>query len=285
MPNHVFFVQQDVKLDNSAEMQCLVFPHPKYGKAARYLIVGSSILEMQRVCQDPSSWFLGNTTQANGSFCVATRVDPLFLAIPFLLKSRQKTEENEGKFMELKQIFVDAAFPHASRLISVVLPAQLDLICDQREGWNSPTYRINDAKLQAWLKLKVRHLCDALSQHHSFQSVVPLTVTGGEVGASPFQRDAIGLLSEYLAKPLVDQLLTEHGYPLDTLTAKRKSTSSHDVTTADADTSNPAAGIRQPVKEKPTAAANKLANINTKGMKSLASYFGAKSPPDKKAKT
>jgi len=62
------------------------------GKPCRYLHTNSHIWELQRVYQPPSSWIMGHDIQEDGSFYLATIIDPLFLVLPLLDKGRNKVQ-------------------------------------------------------------------------------------------------------------------------------------------------------------------------------------------------
>lgn len=77
-------------------------PHHVLGKA-QYIVQKGAVLEVHRVRRDPGSWFASDAviegalanhihhlTGADGSLYLATEVDPLFVMIPILEKSRKK---------------------------------------------------------------------------------------------------------------------------------------------------------------------------------------------------
>jgi hypothetical protein len=59
-------------------------------KPCRYLVVGNALLEIQRVLQEPTSWFIGQSVESDGALHVATRIDPLYLALPLLYRARNQ---------------------------------------------------------------------------------------------------------------------------------------------------------------------------------------------------
>jgi hypothetical protein len=138
------------------------------------------VWELQRIYQAPSSWIIQHGVQEDGSLYMATRIDPLFLALPLLERGRGRTAESEGRFMQLDQLLPKADFPAAllggnangaaaattdsgsPAAVSVVGGrvgrASVYDVCDKRDGWNEPVVRLSDAKVVAWLRRKVARL-------------------------------------------------------------------------------------------------------------------------------
>ncbi len=153
-------------------------PHPRYeGKYGRYLFVDDArFLELQSIenpDQDtmPNSWFIGNSVEEQGVLYFASPIDVLFLALPWFLKARKKTDEHDGYFTSLDQILSSSSTGEKSTdlLLSALNsnPKRINAICDVREPY-TPTddarYRLNDAKLAAWLDSKVVKLCRQIAQ-------------------------------------------------------------------------------------------------------------------------
>lgn len=276
---HVFFIcngeTKHEEEEKDSDLQCVFLPHPKYDRGARYLIRGTTIMEIQRTAQHPSSWFLGNYLESNGSFFVCTPVDPLFLALPLLFKARNKTKDQQGLFIELPQILKNEQFPEISMLQPLLEDKLLGLVCDIKDGWNSNVFRLNDDKLTTWLKAKTSRLRTVLQSHPSFDSTY-LRDAEKEKQATI---SAVGMLSEYLAQDILKILMDEFSITAGDLTSKKKEVKAYEsvTVTGDADT---ARAVTEDLKRKGSGkeAANKnskLAKIDTKGMKSLACMFGA----------
>ncbi len=54
------------------------------------MLCNEQLLEIQRASDDPSSWFVDNTVQQDGSIYFTTPVDPLFIFLPLLEDSRKQ---------------------------------------------------------------------------------------------------------------------------------------------------------------------------------------------------
>lgn len=65
--------------------------HEFYRKAPIFEI--SFIYLSYRISAKPSSWFIGDYVQEDGTFYLATPMDPLFLALPALEKGRNAVRE------------------------------------------------------------------------------------------------------------------------------------------------------------------------------------------------
>ena len=111
--------------------------------------------------QAPSSWFIGHSVQEDGSLYFATLIDPLFVVLPLLDKARKKTAESEGNFMQLDQLLPKSDFP------SVLLPTLLTSmhhLCDKRDGWDAPVWRLSDSKVHSWLSKKCQRMMQRFKQ-------------------------------------------------------------------------------------------------------------------------
>lgn len=97
--------------------------NPKSRKPIKYMLKAGSVFELQRATPKvPTSWIIDQNICSDGSLLVATRVDPLFLVLPYL-------EKGAGRFQQLPQLLVDESAPHARELKNC---KNLDLkhICD-----------------------------------------------------------------------------------------------------------------------------------------------------------
>merc|ERR1712226_426466 len=178
----------------------------------------STVMEIQKVVQHPSSWFIGNYLESNGSLFVCTPVDPLFLVLPFLQKSRNKSKDQGGYFLELSIILKNEDFPAMSLLATMLKNDQLSLICDVKDGWNSAVYRLNDEHLQKWLRSKVENVRTLLEGHHAFDSVF----VADEDKLKHMTVSAVGLVAEYLPKEILQVVLDEFSLTNADVFAKKK---------------------------------------------------------------
>lgn len=290
--HHVFFIKGE-RIER--KLQIVMLPHPKYGKGTRYMWSEGShehereakLMEVQRSSHHPSSWFIGDYIESNGSFFVCTPVDPLFLALPFLANARAKGKDQKGYFIGLSQIIKSAEYPELSILRGMCKSAQLALICDVKDGWDatSKVYRLSDEKLLGWLKKKTDRLSVGLESHPSFDTLA----CSDEAKKHDASVAAIGLLSEYLSKDVLDVLMDAYGVTTKQVCAKQKVVKSYmsNTVTADGDTSrseaDSAAALKRKAEKPPAKKVNKkLAKVNIKGMKSMMSFFGGGGTKKKK---
>lgn len=223
---HVFIIH-DEQLANDqlavGTMQCISLTHPKHNRPCRYLLIGDTILEIQRVIQEPCSWFIGQSTEPDGALHVATRFDVLYMAIPMLFRSRNQTKDHAGYFCSRSQLFGDCELPQS------IIPChtQLSLICDTRDSstndnsdckanGDTAVYRLNDDRVIQWCRAKVDRIAECVQSdaslcpigmerkdaHDKLQSAVPNV---------SILRVALGLISEYLPSSIFDMLSTSYG--------------------------------------------------------------------------
>jgi len=281
-PRSVFLIDDPTLANTACEhMDLVLLPHPKYGALARFLVIGQSILEVQSVACDPSSWFIGNSVEADGTLYAATRIDALFLALPLLQTSRNKSAEHEGYFVEPSQILNSKSFPS-----SVSIPDhQWQKICDKKDGWDGPVYRLNDDKLTQWLRYKVEKVAQSLFENQ-MQRESKVDQAAPEFDRLPLatRKCSLGLISEYLSQSNFENLLTTYNFNYSDIYEKKSSKPSSSsfngvLITGDSDLTKMPGLDNQGVKRKKEAAApksKKLAKVDTKGMKSIMSFFGKK---------
>ena len=71
--------------------QTIVLPDPRSGKPQAYIVkAGGSLEELQRSKHFFSSWLVGQSIIQDGGLYLATPVDPVFVLLPFLERSRKR---------------------------------------------------------------------------------------------------------------------------------------------------------------------------------------------------
>jgi len=88
----------------SKDSKIFFLAHPKTGEKSRFMKNNGEILEIQKFYNEPSSWFVDETIQQDGSLYVATPIDPLFLFVPLLEKGRNKNEKRDGVFSSIEDM-------------------------------------------------------------------------------------------------------------------------------------------------------------------------------------
>jgi len=246
-------------------------------------ISNNKLLEINRVVEEPASWFINDTVQSDGSLYIATPVDPLFVIIKLLEENRKKTEEHAGYFCSLSQMLSDTnhlGYVHLTKLLKDV---DVSVICDVNDqSTDQVLYRLNDDKLLKWMRCKTDRLSQKLASY-------PIQTTVSSAQASTFVastrdikkpteddllRSALGFLSEYINPNRMEQLARSYGIlefapPRvsvfdDLKKAETKSESRKDHTKKE-----------KPKVEKPklSVAQSKLAKTNTTGMSKISSFF------------
>ncbi|XP_065177931.1 ribonuclease H2 subunit B-like isoform X1 [Sycon ciliatum] len=274
-------------------------PHPKSGDATLYLFSPDckTVCELMKFQNEPRSWFIGETVQKDGSLFVMTPIDPLFLMLPFLVTAA----EESTRFSLPDQILENSEYPAAGKLLQATSLSQVEMVCDMKGSGEYQGCRLNQSKLELWLKAKVEQLVSQLR-------LSKVNVTSGAAAATYVRTStqhpqatqeeycyyASGLLSSYLSDKHVEILTKLYPVP-----AAKSEGASQDEDGED-DSLEPAAkrvkraaddsltpgklddyrdhDAPQPVsaKKSQTAAQKKLSKVDKSGMKSMTSFFGKK---------
>ncbi|XP_071950589.1 ribonuclease H2 subunit B-like isoform X2 [Antedon mediterranea] len=281
---HFFQVECELTTEND-ECERPVFiklRHPKTDKCAMYLVGndGYRIYEVFANKEKCSSWFIGETVQKDGSLQILTPVDPLFLVLPYLMKSA-----TNGMFMTIDQIISDADYPQCNRLVKCCEKCDMSQVSDTKGSEDFQAYRYNEEKTITWLSAKVKQVEIKLDEKR-------IHVTSGAKSASfvrnskenaiereQYTKYAVGLVRDYLNISLAEKLTTHFGIE-EKVTPKREPAAkriklSKDLPEATEDYS-------KYLKEKPskgkqsklTTQQKCLQKVDKKGMKSISSFFG-----------
>jgi len=155
----------------SGDKQLCELRHPRTNKSASYICTSDSVHEVNYFRPKTSCWFLDELIRSDGTLLVATPIDPLFLALPYLFHASQST--NGKKFMLLEQTLVDEDFEAVEkRFLSVFtstdVSSQLQHVADVKkiEGSESPAVRYNESKTLYWLERKVRAFAAGLKERN-----------------------------------------------------------------------------------------------------------------------
>ena len=98
------------KANGGAQHALLRVPHPRHGERALFMLAGDDVLELRRARRpEHACWFVGDRCESQGDIMMATRMDPLFLALQALEKARNKTQEHLGRYCSREQIFAEWA--------------------------------------------------------------------------------------------------------------------------------------------------------------------------------
>ena len=260
-------------------------PDPSTGSTRRYLVYkgGSRIAEVNKLSDEPRSWFIGNSVQTDGSLYLCTPVDPLFLALPSLL-----TAAKIGKFTTLDAIFEDTLLKVLEKCVQT---DQWEHICDVKTITDGiKVYRYSAGRTLKWLQHKLALLSRVLkgkgiyvgsgSQSLSFVK----SKKQMESAANDCPVYACGLVCDYLPPELAAQLRQSVGHTDETgIMAGPKHSMEHSDQPPPAkrlepleDYSTMFAPPEANTKVKLTGAQKALAKTDKTGMKSLSTFFNVK---------
>jgi len=280
------------------------------GDECTLLLSGGELMEVNLVKpKTKTSFFLDETTREDGSFLVASKMDPLFLALPYLIGCK-------SHFSPMTQVLTSGdASRDFLRLMSCkgLSRERLELVADVDDRLGSPMYRFNESKALEWLKAKAHAAADAIAGDAVTRAGVGAVTfdvedaTGadgsgkgsgdGEGEGSSSSRsigEAVELIGDYLSEEWAGKLasfmgvdgVATTGSSASTLSAGTSATGKRKWNVKDSQeaalsiaftTNNMNKRTKTDGGEKvKSAAAKKLAKINTKGMRSLASFFSKK---------
>ncbi|XP_056285419.1 ribonuclease H2 subunit B [Pseudoliparis swirei] len=266
--------------------------NPATDAASLYMLSSGDVrlFEVKAFEEDFHSWFVGQTVQRDGRLLFVTPMDPLFLIMPYLIKSGK-----EEKFQPVDQVVEDEEFPHCSRLLSCTRSlASLHHIAEEKEVGKQMFHRYSPEKTMNWLKKKVERTVGVLKARNvsvggGVQSTTYIRVKSeSDSHDEDYRRYAHGLISEYLSEDLSTALLQhlklpELTSPKETEPPSKKRKLSGQPVEAEEDYTkfNSADFTRKPPK-KMTAAQKSLAKVDKTGMKTMASFFSPKVKAEKK---
>ncbi|CAK0787484.1 hypothetical protein CVIRNUC_010704 [Coccomyxa viridis] len=176
--------------------QALQLTHPKTGEPAEYLLIDGHLQEVNWYKERFRSWFVGDAVLEDGSMYLCTPVDPLFLALPLLESSRMQAAGEQGVFCEAEQLLQREDNPSHAQLAEL-LQGSFSLLCDVKSAGGDEYFRLNDEKVLAWLRCKVKVLRNSLvDSSNSFAAL----------GTDALTVYVIGLLGEYLSEDWMKRL-------------------------------------------------------------------------------
>ncbi|KAM9802036.1 ribonuclease H2 subunit B [Syngnathus typhle] len=268
--------------------------NPATDAGSLYMLSGGAgnvqLYEVKAFEEDFRSWFVGQSVQRDGRLLFVTPMDPLYLILPYLIKSAK-----EGKFQPADQMVMDEEFPACSRLLSCTRSlASMHHVVDEKEVGGLKFHRYNQDKTLAWLKKKVEKTVLVLKKKNisvgeGVQSSSYIRVKmDSESSNEDYLGYAHGLISEYISKDLSKELrqhlqLPEITSPKETEPPSKKRKLSDKPVEAGEDYTKFNSGefARKPPK-KMTAAQKNLAKVDKSGMKTMSSFFRPKVKEEKK---
>lgn len=272
--NKHFFILDDHACDD--EMQILNLRNPATGKATKYLIKSDAqeLYELNCFAEKHRSWFINESVCSNGKIFMPSRMDPLFLIIPYLQKSNQA--------IPLEDMLVDEEYPHTKKLIGTVLKGgQLCLIADEKSAGSIRAYKYNEEKTLNWLSKKCDRLEAALGSTQKFarsQNFVKEEKENEKQDCEMLQYSH-GIISDYLSLELSKKLGTFLSLPEEKVQNKRKSTAEIEISQikkVKKEELNETTPVKKLATDKKVSAKSKALAKAASGTKSIANFFNKK---------
>ncbi|KAF9937880.1 Ribonuclease H2 subunit B [Mortierella alpina] len=257
----------------------ILLPNPSSGLPSRYVIQDGQLYELQASDSEGlRSWFIEDTIQSDGSLYLITPMDPVFMFIPILDIMRQKTQNTEGRFLILEDIFESDQYASLRQLTQLQhIERDLRLVCEVRDSSALKTFRLDDAKVMSWLKRKVDALVNKFEMVPALRNSIAYTEALPEACRSEaITQASLRIVSAYLSDSWATELSAEYQFPeLDKLESRTQLPSSADFGKRgmDLDEEPKAKDVKKP---KMSVGQRKLAKASTAGMKPLSSFFAKK---------
>ena len=248
-----------------SEGQILQLKHPKDNQTClAYLSIESkSLSELLYLKEKFVSWFVGDNVLGDTQLSIGTPLDPIFMIIPYLVK-------NVSKYSPLAQILVDEKYPSAMLLENLVSESDLSNVADIKPSLDK-IIKFNKEKTLNWLSGKVDKVAAAMKK----SSISP--GFNASLSEEEYTKYACGIVSDYISTSLSVDLQDKVGVQLSVNNEGEKPAKRPKLASAiDHDACKPAKNSVPKGKEKApklTKAQKQLASVNTKGMKSMSSFF------------
>ncbi|XP_053695228.1 ribonuclease H2 subunit B [Sabethes cyaneus] len=222
--NKHFFIFKDQQCKLSDDVLEIVnLRNPATGKSSKYMLQKNEdvIWEISCFAEANRSWFVDESVHSNGKIYLPTRMDPLFLVIPYLVKHCQ------NKAVPLEHILIDDDFPHTVKIVDSFLhEKQLALIADVKKAGNILAYKYNESKILDWLMQKCIRVKQTLGHQQVFAARSQNFIKEEKENEHPEDEAmhyAHGIISDYLSLELSKKLANILGFSEEKL-KKRKST-------------------------------------------------------------
>lgn len=263
----------EIGCENPKALSVLTLRHPCTGESSKFLCDenASHLYELNSHKDKYGSWFVDAKVQQDGSLFVATRIDPIFIVLPYLKNSGQAE-----KYVILDQILKDDQYPDCHKFVKVILQSQLGNVADVSGSGDFVGFKYNQEKTLAWLSKKVYNTVEAVRSSGIFiaeqdddkenDDEIQLEYAFRFV-SSYLSEDTASILQKHLKirKRAEKRHSTEHGNQLNVKKIKNeKSDGNND---------------KRNNKTKLSKTQRELNKVNKKGMKSISSFF---SPCSKK---
>lgn len=196
--------------DHVTSLPLLHLPSPATGTGQQFVLLPGTqgLLEINCIRHEYGAWLIGDRLMSDGGCYLCTPVDPVFILLALLdLQQHQHATCGGGSgrsvmFQEASSLLCIDSWPSAAALEEVAIDC-LRLICDLKGSGDDCYYRLNEQKVLAWMRCKLRQTIEGL------RAAAPGSVAGlqGDDALSY----ALGFMTEYLSQKRLTQLAESFG--------------------------------------------------------------------------
>ena len=238
--------------------EIILLPHTRTGEICQFILSQEDKLYELRTMkrENKESLLYRDEIISDAPIHVATPFDPTFFLLFYLDASSQEFKEQDELLEVVPERIKHIVFTH------------LPKVCDSLENMDSPYYRLSLVKIQALLRGKISLVKESLPK-----SILDKLPTSEQMHALAKEKAALEIVSSYLSVSLSETLSQSYDFSL--------------LIEQTSDYVNP----NEFIKEKATDASNTTAKkikkgskgvealkkVNTRGMKSMTSFFAKKS--------
>lgn len=266
-------------------VKILKLRHPKTNSGSSFLFSKSNktLCELLSYDEEHRSWFIGNKVLSDGRLMVATPVNPLYLALPYI--------KGAERLVPLDQMLTDQEFPEAEEiLLETLTQSRLQLVSESKGSKDLNVWKYNEEKTLSWLEGKVRLLAEVFEKSSEDTSGGASSSIFNTVSGDPheYRRYALGVVQEYLDTSLSEKLEIKLDLPKVKVEAKaaNKRLSSVDVeedenkprkkAKIEGPTEDYSTSYKKPEIKEEVSAKEKALAKSAKGTKNIMSFFGKK---------
>ncbi|ORZ12200.1 ribonuclease H2, subunit B [Absidia repens] len=292
-------------------LQPISLPCPRTGKVITFLYDQdtTTIFELSKVAEGRKAcWLIDNSVYKDGALHFITPIDPLFIVLPILAEIGRKVslivrkkdselsltrislshaqEEGKALYRTMDDIFTleqDIPSHDIQRMIdTTAFSEQLAHLCDTQEiAPGMSVYRYNEEKSLGWLKQKVDALVQQFDMIPQFKN--SLSDLAEDKKKDHRLRESIYVLAKYLTNDWIKALFKCYDGLTEEAVDETEESMANDINNPSVDDyfqlvsnkSTSPATEKATKKPKPTTPRS-LANVNTKDIKPLTSFFKSK---------
>jgi len=240
-----------------------------------------TLCELLSYDEEHRSWFIGDKVVGDGRMMVATPVNPLYLALPYLIGSE--------RLVPLDQMLTDQDFPETEDiLLETLTETRLQLVSDSKGNKDLNVWKYNEEKALSWLEGKVRSLAEVFekSSEDTTGGATSSIYKAGSGDHDDYLRYALGVVQEYLNTGLSEKLESRLDLPkaeskppkrLSSLEIEEDENKPRKKAKLEGPTEDYSKSYKKPeVKEESKGAKEKALAKSAKGTKNIMSFFGKK---------